>query len=87
MLHRTMPTYVGVGGVHSVTVAAVGAAGHVPHVAVLLPAGPAPQPPGLLELHVELVDVIILHPPITSSETSFSKPDNTTPGPNFVGLC
>ena len=69
------------------TVAAVGAAGHVPHVAVLLPAGAAPQPTRLLELHVELVDVIILHPPITSSETPFSKPDKTTPCPNFVVKC
>ena len=49
------------------TVAA--APGHVPHLAVLLPTRAAPQPPRLLELFVELVDVIILHPPIISSET------------------
>ena len=52
------------------TVAA--APGHVPHLAVLLPTRAAPQPPRLLELLVELVDVIILHPPIISSETLVS---------------
>ena len=49
------------------TVAA--APGHVPHIAVLLPTRAAPQPPRLLELFVELVYIIILHPTIISSET------------------
>lgn len=72
------------------TVATMGAAGHVPHVphvAVLLPARAAPQPPRLLELHIELVDVIILHPQVISSEILFSKPDNITPALKFVGKC
>ena len=51
------------------TVAAVRAAGHVPHLAVLLPARAAPQPPRLLDLFVELVNVNILHHPFISSET------------------
>ena len=55
---------------------------HVPHLAVLLAARPAPQPPRLLELLVELVDVIILHPLVISSETLLS-----TAAPNFVGKC
>ena len=65
-IQRASPTLIRVGRVNTVTVAAVRAPGHVPHLAVLLP---APQPPRLLELFVELVDVNILHPPVISSET------------------
>ena len=68
-MQRAFPTLIRVGRVHAVTVAAVRAAGHVPHLAVLLPARAAPQPPRLLELFVKLVDVNILHHPFISSET------------------